>query len=201
MPGPGQDLFDMAWNLLTEPVFKGLLWGALLEFNRPGRPSDRDDESIGSFLNRRLGSAEPANNIVSAVLHGIYAGDVYKLSVKSLIPIFWEREGRHGSISQGILRERHNGMQLIAAKDKDVVEELSGLQNGDENSIGSRMKQASVYTFEGGLGSFADAIAASLRANPNVQIKTGQKIKSVAHDEASKSITVGPSPSSSVCVY
>ena len=41
--------------------------------------SDKSEESIHDFVSRRLG-ARMANEMISAVVHGIYAGDAQKLS-------------------------------------------------------------------------------------------------------------------------
>ena len=93
----------MLWSIITEPVFEGLGLGALFEFQRPQRATwaqynnpEVDDESVASFLERRLGTPDVGNNIVSAVLHGIYAGDVNQLSARSLLPKLWYGESKRG---------------------------------------------------------------------------------------------------------
>lgn len=193
MPGPGQDIFALIWTLLSEPVFKGLLRGAFFEFNQPPRLANLEDESIGSFLTRRLGSAHPGDNIVSAVLHGIYAGDIYQLSVKSLLSRPWHQEAAYGSITQAMLKTGKNGKTFITAKDKLLEASLlesSASFPGDTASLADSMSGASVYTFKGGLGAFSDAIAASLTANPNVQIKTNLGISELEYETDSKSVTI-----------
>ncbi|CAK7266969.1 oxygen-dependent protoporphyrinogen oxidase [Sporothrix epigloea] len=54
----------------------------------PGRvPPPSSDESVGAYIMRRTsGQARPlVNNMVSALMHGIYGGDVWKLSVASSV--------------------------------------------------------------------------------------------------------------------
>lgn len=187
MPGPGQDFTSMLWNLISEPVFKGLMKGSLFEFNQPPRSAALEDESVGSFLNRRLGSPRPGNNIVSAVLHGIYAGDIYQLSVKSLLPSAWHQEGTYGSISEAILKTTVDGKKFMSSKDAQIQQSLGG---EDRKALTDRFRRASVYTFKGGLGTFSDVLGASLKANKNVQIRLGQKIEEVDHDGGSDSILV-----------
>jgi oxygen-dependent protoporphyrinogen oxidase len=186
MPGPGQDIFAMLWSLITEPVFKGLIIGSILEFSQPTRPFDLEDESIGSFLNRRLRSPDPGNNIVSAILHGVYAGDIYQLSMKSLGPMAWYQENMHGSISQATLANTNSGERTMPTKDallqQDMVPKLKGLVD--------KMKGASVYTFRGGLGTLSDTLTKSLEANHNVQFKMEQKISDVEYTSSSDSIKV-----------
>jgi oxygen-dependent protoporphyrinogen oxidase len=56
-----------------------------------------DDESIGSFISRRLGS-EVAERIAGPLLGGIFAGDPDALSVRACIPQLVEAEKEHGSL-------------------------------------------------------------------------------------------------------
>jgi protoporphyrinogen/coproporphyrinogen III oxidase len=67
--------------------------GILSEPTKPGRDPSIKDESVGDFLTRRFGSAI-ADNFASAVIHGIYAGDIYKLSVRTAMPLLSHLE-RH----------------------------------------------------------------------------------------------------------
>ncbi|KAL1893790.1 oxygen-dependent protoporphyrinogen oxidase [Sporothrix stenoceras] len=53
----------------------------------PGRyPPPSDDESVGAYITRLCdGDRSMADNLLSAVMHGIYGGDVWKISVASSI--------------------------------------------------------------------------------------------------------------------
>ncbi|OPA81517.1 protoporphyrinogen oxidase [Paenibacillus selenitireducens] len=62
---------------------------------------DDYDESVGSFLERRLGQ-EVLENIAEPLLTGIYAGDTYKLSLQATFPQFGEIEKTHGSLIRGM---------------------------------------------------------------------------------------------------
>ncbi|KAI9053818.1 hypothetical protein LZ554_002766 [Drepanopeziza brunnea f. sp. 'monogermtubi'] len=190
MPGPGQDAFDMAWRLLTEPVFKGLAWGALWEFNVECRPLELEDESVGDFLTRRLGSENPGNNIVSAVLHGIYAGDIYQLSVKSLLPLQWAMEGWKGSLSKAMLAKGRERLELVSRRDIDLRCDVMPKINV---SMLDALKTASVYSFKEGIGSLSEALVKSLKANPNVDFKLGAGVTAVEFDGESESVTISTS--------
>ncbi|KAJ1984921.1 oxygen-dependent protoporphyrinogen oxidase [Dimargaris verticillata] len=63
-----------------------------------------DDESIYSFVSRRLGPAV-ADNLVSAVIHGIYAGDIRTLSVDATMRWLKDLERHHGSITRGVMTQ------------------------------------------------------------------------------------------------
>ena len=202
MPGPGVSLLSNIINILTEPVFTGLVWGAVKEFYRvaPSRPDGLEDESIGSFISRRLGSG-PANNLASAVMHGIYAGDIYSLSARTILPGPWETERKLGSILQGSYLQR----QLDHPKPTDQ-DSISGSKSNDEfaysRTIGRRpvaaadvelirdfnsrpaildtlepVKESSVFTFKGGLGELATRLESTLLKNPKVVVQMHSRVK------------------------
>ena len=79
-------------RLFTWPA--KLRMGAEL-FVRPRR--DERDESIGAFMTRRFGR-EAATYLAEPLLAGIHAGDVNRLSIRSLFPRFVEAEKKHGSL-------------------------------------------------------------------------------------------------------
>jgi protoporphyrinogen/coproporphyrinogen III oxidase len=69
-----------------------------------GRASATEDESIADFGRRHFG-VEATNNLFDAVITGIYAGDIEKLSIRSYFPKLVELEQRYGSLlkAQGAL--------------------------------------------------------------------------------------------------
>lgn len=193
MPGPGQDLYSVIWTLITEPVFEGLAT-SLLEFNRPQRATwsqynnaEVDDESVASFLERRTGGPYIGNNIVSAVFHGIYAGDINQLSARSLMPQLWYDEALHGSYTQAMFKRFQE--QSLTQSFNDAV--LQGeLQPKISQPLREILKDASVYTFKQGIGALAKALEKSLRANRNVEFKTGHAVKAIKDDAKSDTVSV-----------
>ncbi|USB32261.1 protoporphyrinogen oxidase [Paenibacillus sp. YPG26] len=96
-------------------------WGgkirALMDLVIPARKST-GDESLGNFIERRLG-AEVLTNVTEPLLAGIYAGDTYKLSLQSTFPQFGEVERVHGSLMRGMMTgrkpvETHTGTKRSA---------------------------------------------------------------------------------------
>lgn len=61
-----------------------------------------DDESIHSFVSRRLGK-ELADIAVDSLCRGVFAGDCRKLSVRSCFPVLYNAEQRRGSLTLGML--------------------------------------------------------------------------------------------------
>ena len=79
-------------RVLTEPL-------------RRGRGEDAGDESVHDFAARRIGP-EATTVLVDAMVSGIYAGDVRRLSVRSTFPKLWRMEAEHGSLFRAMLRRR-----------------------------------------------------------------------------------------------
>lgn len=195
MPGPGQGFYDMLWTVIREPVFKGI-WSAFLEQRRPERPADVEDESVLSFLTRRFGSPNIANNLVSAVFHGIYAGDIEKLSAKSLLAKQYHSEKVSGSLFEAFMDGRRGNYKWDLTKDHELRKELSP----KVEELKDELALASVFSFKRGIGTLTDAVEKSLRGNPNVQFRTNDPIKSLKYDVESNSIQV-PFPSHSQILH
>lgn len=69
---------------------------------RKGTP---EDESIASFVRRRLGQAA-VEQFAEPILAGIYAGDAEKLSMMATFPQFAQMEREHGSLVWGMWMRR-----------------------------------------------------------------------------------------------
>ncbi|MGF9711387.1 protoporphyrinogen oxidase [Paenibacillus naphthalenovorans] len=80
---------------------------AALDLALPKRTSP-EDESLGHFLERRLG-AEVLAQIAEPLLAGIYAGDTYNLSLRATFPQFHSIEQKHRSLILGMMQNRKAG--------------------------------------------------------------------------------------------
>ena len=178
MPGPGMPLLSNITNLLSEPIFKGAVSGAFFEYMkwRPKRPDDLKDESIGSFISRRFGSAL-ANNVVSAVIHGIYAGDIYKLSARTILPGAWQSESERGSVLEGQLYAATTGRRPVATDDVEIIKDFNS-QLAMSDTL-EAVKKSSVFTFKGGIGELADRLERKLLGSRNVQIHEKTQVNRV----------------------
>jgi oxygen-dependent protoporphyrinogen oxidase len=90
--------------ILTTPVLspRGKL-RMLLDLVRPqGNPEE--DESIASFVKRRLGR-EVLDRLVQPLVGGIYTGDPNELSLRATLPQFAAMERDHGGLIRGGLAE------------------------------------------------------------------------------------------------
>ena len=88
----------------------------LLEYLLPARRSRHsesgqvDDESIASFITRRLGK-QTYERLVQPLLCGIYCGDGDQLSLNAAYPELRKLEIEHGSLLRGLKNKRPNPSQ------------------------------------------------------------------------------------------
>jgi oxygen-dependent protoporphyrinogen oxidase len=115
-------------------------------------PPKRDgvDESLASFIRRRLGS-EALERIAEPLMAGIYAGDAEQLSMQTNFPRLVELELNHRSLVTGTLAKRRE-----AASDPSRT---SG--------------RTAFMALRGGLGVMIEALASQLKG---VSILTGRKV-------------------------
>ncbi|KAL8810305.1 MAG: hypothetical protein Q9200_002685 [Gallowayella weberi] len=168
LPGPGSLVFHTFYSMLTEPLFKNMISSMCTEFSKPVRVNI-DDESIGSFISRRF-NPSLADNLVSAGIHGIYAGDMYQLSVRSIMPSLWYAERVKKSITASFL----GGWSLRWPQDAALEAEWAKAPPASETI--QAIKDSSVFTFRRGIGQLADRLEAKLWEAANVTIRLNTKV-------------------------
>lgn len=129
------------WPMLSTPILSPL--GKLrlaLEYFVPRRRREFD-ESLGSFVRRRLGR-EVFERLVQPLVAGIYTADPEQLSLAATLPRFIEMERSHRSLIRAALRQR------------------SKSNSGDANASGARYSL--FVTPRDGLSSMVEAIVRRL---------------------------------------
>ena len=182
MPGSGTTFWQALSMLLAEPVFKGSLYGLGRELFVPQRDLALEDESVGSLISRRFSPAM-ANNMVSALFHGIYAGDVHQLSARTILPLPWQAERYQQSILAYAMKCILEGYTLIPDYDAHLNQQYQGFLN-DETSPQrkekiSQLGESSVFTFRKGLGELSKRLESVLASKPNVRICKRTKVNSL----------------------
>lgn len=192
VPSPNDSRFGMAWTFLTHPLFEGVPAAAWAESSVPKRPDSLVDESIGGFLKRRSGGrGKFVDNVVSAVLHGIYAGDVNQLSVRSLMPRIWEAEEKFGSLTMAL--QRNNGGEHDPHKKTLSLDESGEELLGQE--LGRKAREASIYTYKNGMQTLPDALAGVIKEARNADIRMATSVSGISRSVDGKTIQVSiPSP-------
>lgn len=162
-----------AWPMWTTPLLS--LRGKLRFFAerfippRPGSDSFKDaiknaddaddDESVASFVRRRMGS-ETLDRIVAPLSAGIYTADVEKLSMRSTMGPLWSMERQHKSLAAATKARKRSG--------EDSVERAS---------TGARYGQ--FRAFRGGMIELIQLLSSSL---PESSIRTGCHVQSIRRD-------------------
>jgi oxygen-dependent protoporphyrinogen oxidase len=127
---------------------------AAMDLVLPKRDSG-SDESLGSFLERRLGK-EVLEHIAEPLLAGIYAGDTHSLSLQATFPQFQQLEQKHRSLILGMMQSKKQVPQ--AAKLPEIA------------------KKSMFLTFKKGLKTLVDSLIEHLHS---IELKTGQGVHSV----------------------
>jgi oxygen-dependent protoporphyrinogen oxidase len=108
------------------------------------------DESLADFGRRHLGRVA-TEVLLDAVQTGIYAGDVERLSVAATFPPLVKLEHEHRSLILGALRSQKAQRKALPAG--------TGAAGG---TAAPPKLSGALSTFEGGLGTLIDALAAAL---------------------------------------
>ena len=156
----------------------------LKEYFRPGNVPE-EDESISSFLSRRL--SPKVADLASAVMHGIYAGDIDQLSALAIIPWLTCRERYFGSIGHSMLSASGilSGRKMEWRKLSDITlmrtlgKEATELSQEERAEMRSKLKPivaSSVYTFRGGLETLAKTLIQKLELSGNVKLETNSPV-------------------------
>ncbi|ORY92782.1 hypothetical protein BCR35DRAFT_298315 [Leucosporidium creatinivorum] len=174
-------------STITTPLIRSIIPGMLLEPFRPRSPlhsaPNGGDESVDAFFSRRFGKTL-AERMLSAMIHGIYAGDSRRLSVRALFPGVWEAEREWGSVIKsallgGLWRRRgwKEKSEYRLGVERDEVQERSVktrlARSGREGKeLMRRMDGASVWGLRGGLSCLTSRLRSWLEQQ-GVEIVTG----------------------------
>ncbi|KAJ1304235.1 hypothetical protein OPQ81_005399 [Rhizoctonia solani] len=163
------------FSLLTSQISNRRSLGTLLPstlaefFKPPNRPSTMTDESFEDFISRRFGP-EFARRFGSPLIHGIYAADSRKLSMRATFGQVWDAEERgRGSVMKGIFRGMSRASRLRSEYELGSMSEI--------------MRGVSVYTFRGGMETIVQSLEKFLKKDPRVEIRTDGCIRAVRPSE------------------
>ncbi|MFF0742172.1 protoporphyrinogen oxidase [Streptomyces sp. NPDC004111] len=133
-------------HVMGVPGDPSVLTGVLSEAGLARAERDRtlprtdvgDDMAIGEYVAARLGR-EVVDRLVEPLLGGVYAGDVYRTSLRAAVPTLYEAALRHDSLLEGVVE-----LQRRAAGNPATGPVFMGI--------------------DGGIGTLPDAVATAVRA-------------------------------------
>lgn len=152
-------------KFMLSEITSGLIPSILKEPFLPAK-KDTNDESVRSFIQRRFGSPAMADNVLSAIMHGIYSGDVSKLSARATIPSMLKLEKEHGSIVRALFRKKTKAEENDNLKRYEETVSLSS----DTKHISSRLKKYPIMRLRNGLQTMPLVMAEFLKKQPSIEI-------------------------------
>src|SRR5208337_2645134 len=126
------------WPIVTTPLLplsSKLAMAAELFASPPSGNLDQGaDESVASFVRRHFGNAM-LENIADPFLAGVYGGDSGALSVRSVLPRFWEMERKHGSLTRATLRAMRQRRKARASTNDTTQPDAAGTGAAPRSSL------------------------------------------------------------------
>jgi protoporphyrinogen/coproporphyrinogen III oxidase len=180
---PPRSIADLI-HYLTHPVFSGTARAVLFFLKNQMRVWQDEsfkipaDLSVGDFYRWVLGREDVVDNLVSAIFHGIYGGDIDKLSMRDLSPAVWYRF---------FCRREHNHV-LMPQKNIHLMETLG--PKVLQQSPGVFPSKADLLTFPGGMQTLTHTIRKELDSRPNVTFALNSTVEKLRYDRASNTTQV-----------
>ena len=138
---------------------------------------DDDDESVDSFFTRRFGETF-ARTLGSALIHGIYATDSRKLSLRAAFPQLRTSETRgNGSVIWGELGPP-------AWWKSNANEEEEERWEGDQEWETGFRRTAALFSFKEGMETLVRALVEALGRFPNVVLWNDTAVRKIGIDTA-----------------
>jgi len=169
------------WPLAVTPILSP--WGKLraaLEYFIPPR-KDEADESMASFVRRRLGR-EAFDRLVEPLVSAVYAADMEKLSVLATLSRFRDMEREHGSLIRAMRRQ-------MKARKRAAREGRGEGERGRGGEEESGPRYSMFVTLRDGLSSLVDALAARL---PEGTVHLETKVERIERAHGGWRVFVGP---------
>jgi len=187
------NILEAVTSFLTEPLWSGL-FGAALHVLRSrntqglGSDSDRElyeetgmmrDESVAEFVTRITGEPRLVDNILSGMMHGIYGGDVHKLSAKqTVLEKMWYFR------NYPVPRDQQNKMQSLWSYQDEWYLVCDLMMSPNRLKIIELAEHAvdwKLLAFEDGLVSLVRGLARDLQKKSNVTFKLNSPVTSLEH--------------------
>ncbi|CUM48488.1 uncharacterized protein AC631_02320 [Debaryomyces fabryi] len=167
------------FKFISSGIISGIPKGILQEpFTKSKLPAN-EDESVESFISRRFGNSKLSNNILSGILHGIYAGDISKLSVRSILPSLVNLETENGSIIRGMIKKTRQTAPKEKLSPSLVSYEDKISKNSNLLELSTTLKKYPMVRLKHGLQTLPISMAKYLQLQPNVEIHYNSKIQEI----------------------
>ncbi|XP_011698396.1 PREDICTED: protoporphyrinogen oxidase [Wasmannia auropunctata] len=183
--------FFKTWSLLDRPLINRI-WTDL----RAPKVS-KEDESVHSFVQRRLGR-DIADNLIGPMICGICAGDAREISVNFLLKSLFEAEQEHGSIVKGLLAKRLKGLFSKSDDKKADAAKKDDVDNGVAArpltlAEKARKERLMLWGLRGGLEQLPQALADNVKRR-GAKIQTGKRCEKLTFQSDRVELSVNGEP-------
>ncbi|KAL2827172.1 Protoporphyrinogen oxidase [Aspergillus cavernicola] len=176
--------------LLREPLFNTFIWSIITEYFKEAPQSRPLDESVSEFLSRRF-SPQVANNLASSIAHGVLAGDIDRLSAKTLLGEMPNYEQSEGRVLWPFFKDMQSGKRRVLVDDLLAGHVCFKEKPTSHHDFLTKLVYGnSTLTLKKGVGQLADALVAELNKSKKVEILTSTDIKSICQNPMSSNLTV-----------
>ncbi|CAO3570044.1 unnamed protein product [Mortierella alpina] len=165
---------------LTHPLIAPKLPRAGLDLFKGS--TKQEDESIHDFVTRRFGKGF-SDDLISAMVHGIYAGDVSKLSVRSTFGMLYHLEKDYGSVAVGLLM---GGGAVDTPWDLTLKERIVKAMPDLKDFI----DRTSIYSFTDGLEQLSKALEKDLVASGRVDFRKESLVEGLDFNLAKRDVKI-----------
>ncbi|WBW74052.1 protoporphyrinogen oxidase Hem14 [Schizosaccharomyces osmophilus] len=148
---------------------------------------DNEDESIGSFMERRFGKMF-THRLMSSLINGIYAGDLHSLSLQStMFGFLADVERKYRSVILGMVLASIRG-ELLTENQKLLRTSL--LKNEDTKELFKSLQSSSMISLENGIESIVSHLNAFFDASSNVKVRFNQPVTRLALSASNEKVEV-----------
>lgn len=134
---------------------------------------------MSEWLYEISGSRAVAENVASAMIHGIYGGDIDKLSARSVFDRFYWAY---------YLPNMGSDLRQMTMREQTFMSELS--QDPQIRRMALKARGALLHFGRAGMDSLPKALADVLEATPNVEIKKGIPVRDISYDMETEKVNV-----------
>ncbi|OAQ64258.2 protoporphyrinogen oxidase [Pochonia chlamydosporia 170] len=168
-------------EFFREPLFLQSLWGGLgfLLRRMRSRAVPLKDMSVSEWLYEISGSRAVAENVASAMIHGIYGGDIDRLSARSVFDRFYWAY---------YLPSMGSDLRQMTMREQTFMSELS--QDPQIRRMALKAKGALLHFGKEGMDSLPRALADALEGTPNVEIRKGIPVRDISYDAETEKVNI-----------
>jgi oxygen-dependent protoporphyrinogen oxidase len=174
---PNVSLFD----IFREPLYLESIGASLgLGINSlRKRYLPSKDYSVSEWLYAVSNSRKGAGTLASAMMHGIYGGDIDKLSARCVLDrVYWGWYLPNPGLSARPMPVAEQTLLETLGQDKQI------------QKMALEPRSVLVDFGDKGMESLPQALSAALREQPNVTIKTGEAVQDVVYNKANQQVHV-----------